>query len=365
MVKTITRKFLYDLVWSKSATSISKEYRISSSDVRKLCKHYNIPLPLQGHWQKIKHNKPSTVLDLPESDEQIINAYQLVKRNEGDQGIPFLTSPFHKRVYEIKNDDSYNLIVPPKLKNSHPLIVKTKQRLEEYDKIQKSSYLERRDHFAETLPIHTDKKLRNRALRIINTIISNLYSKGYSVSFRNKTECFVEMFGQNIEINLRQKINRVREKDERGYGSDQWVKTDKLEFQAGPSFNRKNWIDGKNRKVEDCIPEILVWVEQHCEYWHDLRKKQAEEKRIQEIEKEKERKQNLVIELENKRFQELISNSEKWHKATVIRNYILAVEKIAKENDRLDLETKEWIEWARKKADLYDPLTESDDEKLN
>lgn len=360
MVKTFTREFLYNLVWSKSTTSISKEYRISSSDVRKLCKHYNIPLPLQGHWQKIKHNKPTIMLDLPESNQQKINAYQLVNRNEGDKDIPFLTSPFHKRVYEIKNDDSYNLIVPPKLKNSHPLIVKTKQRLEEYDKIQKSSYQERRDHFVDTLPIHTDKKLRNRALRIMNTITLNFYSKGYSVSFRNKTECFVEMFGQKTEINLRQKVNRVREKDERGYGSEQWVKSDKLEFQAEPSYSRKNWLDGKNRKVEDCIPEILVWIEQNCRYWHDLRKEQAEDKRIQDIETEKDCKRNRVIELENERFKELISNSEKWHKSTVIRDYIQAVENKAKENNKLNLETKKWIEWARKKADLYDPLIEAD-----
>ena len=364
MIKTFTREFLYNIVWSKPTTEISKEYRISTNDVRKLCKYYNIPLPLQGHWQKIKHNKPSTVIHLPESDELIINAYRLVKRNEGDEDIPFLKSPFQKRVYEIKKDKTYNFIVPSTLKKPHPLILKTKNKLEEFDKLSKTEYHSQGELYNEILPIHTDKKMRSRALRIMNTIITNLYKKNYSVSFRNNS-CFVEMFGQKTEINLRQKINRVREKDERGYGGNQWLKTDKLEFQAGPSYSRKNWIDGKNRKVEDVIPEILVWIEQNCQYWHDIRKKQAEEKRIQDIENEKESEKIRVIELESKRFETLISDSEKWHKAAKLRSYIKAVENKAKENNRLDLETKKWIEWARKKADRCDPLIETEDDVFN
>lgn len=355
MIEPFTRKSLYNLIWSKSTTVISKEYRVSTSDLRKLCKYNDIPLPLQGHWQKIKHNKPTTVIDLPESEKEIIDAYQLVKRNVGDEDIPFLTSPFHKRVYEVKNDKTYNLIVPSTLKKPHPLILKTKKRLVEFDKLTKTDYHPQRELYCEILPIHTDKKLRSRALRIMNTIISNLYEKNYSVSFRN-SECYVEMFGQQTEINLRQKINRVREKDEREYGGDQWVKSDKLEFQAGPSFSRKNWIDGKNKKVEDVIPEILVWIEQDLQYWHDLRKRQAEEQRLRKIEQSKINEELRLVKLEEDRFSELIADSEKWHKATKLRSYVKAVENCAKENNQLDVETNKWIEWANSKASLIDPL---------
>lgn len=352
----MTRESLYELVWSKSTTTISQEYRISTSDLRKLCKYYDIPLPLQGHWSKIKHNKPTVVIELPESDKQTIDEYQILKRNEGDDDIPFFKSPFLKRVYEVKNDKSYKLTVPSTLKNAHPLIIKTQKSLEAYDKIPETDYYKRRNHFEHTLPIHTDNKLRNRALRIMNTIISNIYDKGHSVSFRNKTECFVEMFGQQTEINLRQKINRVRKKNESGYSGDQWVKSDKLEFQAGPSFRRKNWIDGEKKVLEEFIPDILVWIEQDCQYWHNLRKRQAEEERIRDIEREKEQEKLKIIQLENERFEELLVDSEKWHKATILRNYIQAAEEKAEQNNDLNEDKKKWIVWAFNKADSIDPL---------
>ncbi|WP_292946955.1 hypothetical protein [Olleya sp. UBA1516] len=352
----MTRESLYELVWSKSTTTISQEYRISTNDLRKLCRYYDVPLPLQGYWSKIKHNKPTVVTELPESNKQTIDEYQLLKRNVGDDDIPFFKSPFLKRVYEVKNDKSYKLTVPTTLKNAHPLIIKTKKSLEAYDKILETDYYERRNHFENTLPIHTDKKLRNRALRIMNTIITNIYDKGHSVSFRNKTTCSVEMFGQQTEINLRQKINRIREKDESGYGGDQWVKSDKLEFQAGPSFSQKNWIDGKKKNLEDYIPNILVWIEQDCQYWHDLRKRQAEEELIRNIEREKEQEKLKIIQLENERFEELLVDSEKWHKATILRNYIQATKKKAEQNNELNEGKKKWIQWASSKADSIDPL---------
>lgn len=350
------RTELYELVWSKSTIAISREYRISTSDIRKLCKHYDIPLPKQGYWSKLKHNKTVERTDLPEVDSKFVEEIILVKRKAGDRDIPFLKSPFQKRIYEIKNDASYDLIVPSSLKNPHSLIIKTKKRLEEYDRIPKTNYQERRDCLEKTLPIKTDKKLRNRSLRIMNTIISNIYNKGHSVSFSNKTTCSVEMFGQRTEINLRQKINRVREKDESGYGSNQWVKSDKLEFQAGPSFSQKNWIDGKKKKLENFIPDILVWIEQDCQYWHDLRKRQAEDKRTKELEREKEREKLEIVQLENKRFEELLVDSENWDRANTLRNYIQAAKEKAEENNELNENKKEWVQWATTKADIVDPL---------
>ncbi|WP_299434581.1 hypothetical protein [uncultured Aquimarina sp.] len=359
MNDSITRKQLYDLVWSKSTTAISKEYRISPNDLRKLCKYYNIPLPLNGHWQKIKHNKPTMVIDLPVIDDSDLEEIKLVKRNKGDENIPFLTSPFHKKVYELKNDKSFNIEVPSKLKKPHLLIVKTKKKLDDFDKILKPDFSIQRELFKDILPIHTGIKLRNRALRIMNTIISILYKKEATIVYRN-TECFVEMFGQHTEINLRQKVNRVRSKNEQGYSNENWVKSDKLEFQAGPSYQRKNWIDGKKRKLEDYIAEIIVWIEQHCKYWHDLRKEQAEEERLREIERAKENEKLRLIQLEKDRFTELISDSEKWHKVTILRKYIEAVEKNAEKNNTLGDKKKEWLKWAKSKADSMDPLIDKE-----
>lgn len=61
--KIFIRKQLYDLVWSKPLTQLAKEYAISDTGLRKICKKHNIPLPKLGYWQKIQHGKKSMSLN--------------------------------------------------------------------------------------------------------------------------------------------------------------------------------------------------------------------------------------------------------------------------------------------------------------
>ena len=48
----LTRKQLYELVWSKSLTQLSKELEISDNGLRKICKKFDIPLPKMGLRQR-------------------------------------------------------------------------------------------------------------------------------------------------------------------------------------------------------------------------------------------------------------------------------------------------------------------------
>ncbi|PNW27816.1 hypothetical protein [Formosa algae] len=242
-----TRESFYNLVWSNSISAISKNYRISTSEVRKICKHYNIPLPTNGHWQKVKYNKDIIIIDLPESEIVIQEKIELVKRNEGDKEIPFLTSPFPKKVFELKNDSTFNFNGTLKLKNPHPLILKTKKGLEDLDKLTNSNYDTERNVFNSIIHIHTDLKLRNRALRIMNVIVSYIYKQNHSIIFEYGN-CYVEMFGQRTEFDLRQKYNRIRTTDEKGFINQTFVKSNSLEFRAGPSYRHKSWIDKENKK---------------------------------------------------------------------------------------------------------------------
>ena len=64
------------------------------------------------------------------------------------------------------------------------------------------------------------------------------------------------------------------------------------------------------------------------------------------------------------KFKEMLGKASRWHKANNLRNYIKAVEeKEMSNNDSIEL--REWLDWARKKADWYDPFIESKDILLN
>lgn len=83
------------------------------------------------------------------------------------------------------------------------------------------------------------------------------------------------------------------------------------------------------------------------------RRKKEEEAR--EKEKIRKRKEDEV-----KRMRELINQAEDYKIACEIRQYITAV---AQQKD-VTPEVFEWIKWAKKKADWYDPMVAAEDEYL-
>ena len=86
-----------------------------------------------------------------------------------------------------------------------------------------------------------------------------------------------------------------------------------------------------------------------------------------ELRKEKERIANelhLEKEKDLAAFKETMQKAARWHKVVNLRNYIDAIEQSAIEKDNFSEELKRWVEWARKKAEWYDPFIEREDELL-
>lgn len=57
---TMTRKQLYDEIWEISVTGISKKYNCVYTELLKICKEKDIPVPPSGYWTKLSFNKPVT-----------------------------------------------------------------------------------------------------------------------------------------------------------------------------------------------------------------------------------------------------------------------------------------------------------------
>lgn len=65
----LTRKELYDLVWSEAMTTICKRYGLSDNGLRKHCRTMNIPTPPLGYWAKLQHGKTVERIPLPDDYE--------------------------------------------------------------------------------------------------------------------------------------------------------------------------------------------------------------------------------------------------------------------------------------------------------
>jgi hypothetical protein len=56
-MKSLTRRELYDLVWSKPITKLAADFGISDVGLAKICDRYRVPSPSRGYWAKLEAGK--------------------------------------------------------------------------------------------------------------------------------------------------------------------------------------------------------------------------------------------------------------------------------------------------------------------
>ncbi|GMN11502.1 hypothetical protein MTsPCn9_26200 [Croceitalea sp. MTPC9] len=351
--KIYTRQELFDLVWNEPLSKLATKFNIETQYLKDICLENNIPLPTRGYWSKVRFNKEIEKITLP----KIENKNPKINLDPRQQHKKFKTD-YHRRAFELEQRRDLNFKVPARISTYHPLIMTSKKLLEKIDNSEKRLRYWEVANENDLLPIHTDLKHRDRALRFMDTLIKIVEAMGCKIVFYCNS-AHVEMFGQKTEINLRQKVYRIRNKDESGWSRESWEKSDKLEFQAGPSFNQKKWIDNTKRKLEECLPEIIAWIEKDCKYWHDLRTEQAIEENKRLLQEQKLEALKKAKESEQAKVNQLFIDAENWNKAKVAEHYISAMEEQAVQKNEMNSNTKDYISWAREVIKKLNPLSDS------
>lgn len=72
----LTRRAMYDLVWSKPMTKIAEEFGVSDVALKKACDRHRVPTPPRGYWAKKEADKPvkqtSFVETADPQDERVV-----------------------------------------------------------------------------------------------------------------------------------------------------------------------------------------------------------------------------------------------------------------------------------------------------
>ena len=97
-VTKLTRKQIYDEVWSISVSGMAKKYNISYSLLRKQIKDANIPIPPAGYWTKKEYGKETTIAELTGDPDEIVELYKHV---------PSLLKEKEIAMPQIKQKDSF------------------------------------------------------------------------------------------------------------------------------------------------------------------------------------------------------------------------------------------------------------------
>jgi hypothetical protein len=73
----LSRRELYDLVWSKPMRDVAAEFGISDVGLSKVCERHRVPRPAQGHWNKINAGKPVKQTLFVETDDPSVNRVEI------------------------------------------------------------------------------------------------------------------------------------------------------------------------------------------------------------------------------------------------------------------------------------------------
>lgn len=343
--ETLTRKELYDLVWSLPLTNLSKKYNLSDNGLRKICIRMQIPLPTAGHWMRLKFNKNLIVPSL-RHDYTGDKSVTLPLRPENEPATP--PDPAKALAIALRNDKTLSFEVPDRLHTKNPLILAIKERLAGKNNYAVAGVV---NSHRDELDIKVGVENLSRLLRFADILISLLTKRGHNVIVTSM-DTFAIVNGQQLKISFRERLKKHVVKGQY-YDSTELHPTGWLYFKLD-GFYGKEWKDGKE-KLEYYLPDIIAYLETES-----IRRNERDEERKKE-KLEWERQEQLKKDLAARKqkdlaeFNNMLEQAERWHSAQHLRNYIDVAESRG-------LKSPEWLSWARAKADWYDPFVAKEDE---
>lgn len=306
--KEISRQELYELVWSKPLTKLSREFGVSDSFLGRICRELKVPLPGMGYWRKVECGTAEKRPPLPEPDP-------------GTE-IYFRVSSTER--FKLKDEGAPMIPIPEKLGEPHPLITKTMQLLKKTP----YGYLHPTEGPEYPLNIRVSVESMPRALLIVDAFIKALYERGYSVKTTNH-DSYAVVKGEELSFDLHER------------GDGKFVFSNKRGF--WPKF-RNQWRDGKRSKVEQHLGKIIVEMERLADYWVEEHRKETEQRlRWEAIQKQRQVEQSRVTRAE----QEV----GLWMEARRLRSYVRAMRASARTNEK----DGEWLSWCVAHANKIDP----------
>lgn len=349
---------LYDLVWSIPMTALAKKYLISDSGLRKICVKMQIPLPRAGHWEKLKAKKEVEIIKLP-TIYNGNNEISLELRKEGDENLNGKPSPEIALKEKIEDDPLLNITVPEILTKPHKLIVETKKAHSNNENRHNKNFT---GYLRSPLSISATKLNYSRALRIMDTFIKAMEQRGHVFQFKNDSAHLV-IYGEEFAISIREKNNRIPKPKTGSWQEYDYIPSGILVFSLRISYHNIEWTDGR-LKLENQLSKIIAKLEiKGAEEREDtIRREKA--RIIREEQDRIKRAKEQEIEKELMKFRVLKKKAELWREASEIRAYLGSIEEKAIKEQSLTDELKDWLKWAHKKADWYDPVTAIKDELM-
>lgn len=345
----LSREQLYELVWESPLSNIIKTLPVTLQQLKEICNDMEVQLPPNGYWTKLRFGKTENRIGL--SIDYSGESFAILGQSIDSAEILITDKELFQE--RIKKEVEPLLKVPRQLIDPDPRIVRAQRILTEVSPYRRDEAM--RSCYGE-LDISVSKSNIDRALRIMDTLVKCFNARGYRTIQNDRfTTVYIREVSQRISL---------REITKKVPGKNKWPEYD---FEPTGVLAIKvgyigEWKDGR-LPIEEQLSKIIAKMEWHTEELHSIwaENKRQKDERDAIARKKREEKQRKIDELE--RFKNLLQEAERWQKSTLLRDYIRAAE--ADESLGVPIEQKkEWLNWATRKADWYDPKINAEDELL-
>lgn len=385
---SISRKDLYDEVWSVGMTKAAKKLDIPYHNLKKACVDYGIPLPTQSYWSQLYmgNEKPSQP-KLPNAEDSVVITIKkakkhqiklapkkIVKSTKEKQELPPLKTNHGKLLEQeksyfsyFKQDEDRLIDIYNNLKINKTLSSKPHKAIIGYRK-KNQSYREDRlriksasgEIFPEVLPFIDSlfKALERADAKIVPKYEETeiILKDKYTITLNFKLPC--------------RKINLSPE-DERysTYHTFEYETKGTINMEVGYKLYWRNWgrsekniNQTKRMSTEDLLRKVFVYIFSLPEIIDEREKEYI----IQEKQRLKEEEERLILQEkrdnEYTKTQQLINNSLNYFYSKLVQEYVAAEIDEESEEYRWAMEKANWIRDSEKHPDEL--LTESEKEKL-
>jgi len=351
---TLTRDRLYESVWSKPISILAKEFGLTDNELRKICKNFNIPLPYLGYWAKLKHGKPARKVGLPASftgKDEIIFEPLTENKVVNQKEISSRTA----LIKEIGAKHKHLLEVPLRLTNPDALVIKAKDALTDKKKQWTDhGLIGTRSGFV-TIKVAPENVARG--LRFMDSLIKLLKARSYDINADHYSSHLV-IFGEPLVIRIQEKLRfediiegKYNLKNRHYYPTGIFM----LKCWRESWSHQRVWIDGK-ALVENQLAKIVAGIELLAMKERTERLDREERWRIEAERKRIEKERHDREELDGANFQKLLAQSKLWKQSQILNEFIFEVESKAITSGDLIEERKNWLMWAKEKAEKFNPL---------
>jgi hypothetical protein len=362
---TLTRDALYNQVWQTPMSRLAGEYGISGNGLAKICDRLNVPCPPRGYWAKKVAGKKVVTYRLPDASEKTplnVTIYPTLPANDPD------TPAEVKEAVEIVRSSASEIKLTERLTRPHEIIARwlaERERRKQEARRERDPWRKRLYDPGEWTPTDRRKHL------ILDALFKALEKQGAWIKQAERQALSVELQGEKIEIQLREKHNRIRRPPTDEEKKNRLYRDGSLVSELQPSGNlvfsiktylpaglHQEWVEGERKRMEDMLPDILATLIAAGPLLVEQRRKREEAERQRQIAEQRRYEEQQRRKRDNNRWRRFVDIAQDWRNLELARAFLTAVKQseMDREEEIGGRKLGEWLSWAEDRISTSDPI---------